>query len=168
MTRIIFLDIDGVLNNPGTYAEDQAPWRYDGTELLCVPVDPQCMACLNRLIAATGAKVVMSTSWRLFAGWQDLGPALNRHGLVGEVVGETPNPVEDPAWHDSRETSRIQRGDEVAEWLRRNPSVESFVVLDDDDDIDAVRDRFVQTSGAAGLTDADVERAIAVLTGGAA
>ena len=58
MVRVIFLDIDGVLNNPGTFSEDPAPWRYDGTELLRVPVEPSCMACLNRLIAATSAKVV--------------------------------------------------------------------------------------------------------------
>jgi hypothetical protein len=90
--RIIFLDIDGVLNHPGTYCEG-APWRREAGELLPVPVAPECMARLNRLVAETGARIVISSSWRLFARWQDLGPALVRHGLVGEVVGETRRPT---------------------------------------------------------------------------
>lgn len=84
--RIVFLDIDGVLNHSATRG---AMWSED--EPLPIPIAPECMARLNRLIAETGAKIVISSSWRLFARWEDLGPALMRHGLVGDVIGETPD-----------------------------------------------------------------------------
>jgi len=61
--RIIFLDIDGVLNNPGTYAPT-APWRGELDRIIRVPIAPECMQRLNTLTDATGAKVVISSSWR--------------------------------------------------------------------------------------------------------
>jgi hypothetical protein len=95
--NIIFLDIDGVLNHPGTYCE-AAPWRREAGEILRVPVASECMARLNPLVDETGARIVISSSWRLFAHWQDLGPALKRYGLTGEVIGETPDLINDAIW----------------------------------------------------------------------
>lgn len=120
--RVVFLDIDGVLNHcdtPSGLATD--------TEPLPIPIAPECMARLNRLIDETGAKVVISSSWRKFARWQDLGPALVRHGLAADVIGETPDLVNDPVWLDRWRTregapftyERLERGWEIREWLAR-------------------------------------------------
>jgi hypothetical protein len=173
--RIVFLDIDGVLNHAGTIGEDgeDAPWRREAGELLRVPIAPECMDRLNRLVAQTGARIVISSSWRLFARWQDLGPALARHGLVGEVVGETPDLVNDPAWLEAWRTregapfhhERLERGWEIAEWLRLHPEVTSFAILDDCSDMAGVRDRLVLVDSAVGLDDPDVERAKRLLDG---
>ena len=103
--RIVFLDIDGVINRCDTYSSG-APWRHEDTGVLRIPVEPVCMVRLNRLIAETGAKVVISSSWRLFAKWEELAPALARYGLVGEVIGETPDLVNDPVWLDAWRTRR--------------------------------------------------------------
>jgi Swiss Army Knife RNA repair-like protein len=164
--RILFLDIDGVLNNPGTYCSG-APWRHEEGEQLRVPIEPSCMTRLNRLIAETGARVVISSSWRLFARWEDLGPALTRYGLVGEVIGETPDLVNDPVWLEAWRTregapfhyERLERGMEIAEWLKAHPEVEAFAILDDCSDMAELKPQLVLCDPVTGLDDPDVERA---------
>jgi len=123
VVKVIFLDIDGVLNHCNTRS-NVLPTAH---EPLPIPIAPECMARLNRLIAETGAKIVISSSWRLFARWQDLGPALVRHGLCAEVIGETPDLANDDVWLENwrlREGSvfsfdRLERGWEIGEWIAR-------------------------------------------------
>jgi hypothetical protein len=172
--RVIFLDIDGVLNNTQTVTPVDAPWRGPGSVepgapewTLLVPIDPVCMARLNRLVAETGAKIVMSSSWRLFARWQDLGPALARYGLVGDVIGETPDLVNNGEWLNRWRTrdgapfqyERMQRGWEIREWLAAHPEVTEFVILDDCSDMDELKPWLTLTHPVDGLDDPDVERA---------
>jgi len=119
--KVVFLDIDGVLNHSAV-RHTALP---TSEEPLPIPIAPECMVRLNRLIAETGAKIVISSSWRKFARWQDLGPALVRHGLMAEVIGETPDLVNDTAWLErwhQREGGpfpyeRLERGWEIREWL---------------------------------------------------
>lgn len=161
--RVVFLDIDGVLNHAATRS-DVLP---TSGEPLPIPIEPACMARLNRLIADTCAKVVISSSWRLFARWQDLGPALVRHGLVAEVIGETPDLPNNEAWlanWQARkgkpfEFDRLERGWEIAEWLAAHPEVTAFVILDDVSDMDVLIPWLVLTHPNDGLDDPDVERA---------
>lgn len=166
--RVIFLDIDGVLNHPGTYCED-APWKQEPEDgPLRVPIAPECMKRLNRLVATSGASIVISSSWRLFSRWQDLGPALVRYGLQAEVIGETPDLVNDPVWLDAWRTrngapfhyERLERGTEILEWLAAHPEVTEFVILDDCSDMAELRPWLVYTDPVTGLDDPDVERAL--------
>lgn len=171
--KILFLDIDGVLNHPGTYAQG-APWRREAGQVR-VPIAPECMAQLNRLVARTGAQIVISSSWRLFAPWQDLGRALARAGLVGQVIGQTPDLINDAAWLQAwcaREGvpfayDRMQRGWEIAEWLRLRPQVTAFAILDDVADMAHLRDRLVLVDPTVGLDAVDVDRASRLLAMGA-
>ena len=160
--KVVFLDIDGVLN----HCDTRCPTPTSG-EPLPMPIEPKCMERLNRLIAETGAKIVISSSWRLFARWQDLGPALVRHGLVAEVIGETPNLVNDETWLANWEAHKgapftfelLERGWEIGEWLAAHPEVTAFVILDDCSDMDALKPWLVLTHPNDGLDDPDVERA---------
>ena len=54
MKKIIFLDIDGVLNSE-TYDKN----RTAGA------IDPECAKRLNRIIKETNADIVISSSWKL-------------------------------------------------------------------------------------------------------
>lgn len=161
--RVIFLDIDGVLNHCDTRHDA----RPSDTEPLPIPIEAECMARLNRLIAETEAKIVISSSWRTFARWQDLGPALVRHGLVAEVIGETPDLPNDKTWLANWEISKgspfafehLERGWEIAEWLAAHPEVTAFVILDDCSDMDMLKPWLVLTHPNDGLDDPDVERA---------
>ena len=161
--RVLFLDFDGVINNSRTWSE----FNREGDGVYVIPTAPECIDRLNRLIAETGAKVVISSSWRLFARYQDLGPALTRCGLVADVIGETPDLVNDAAWLDAwrnREGApfhyeRLERGWEIREWLKRNPGVQEFVILDDCSDMAELKPYLVHTDPIVGLDDPDVERA---------
>lgn len=161
--RVLFLDIDGVLNHAATRS-DVLP---SAAEPLPLPIAAECMARLNRLVAETQAKIVISSSWRTFAYWQDLGPALVRHGLVAEVIGETPDLPNDKAWLANWEARKgapfpfdqLERGWEIAEWLAAHPEVTAFAILDDCSDMDVLKPWLVLTHPCDGLDDPDVERA---------
>lgn len=150
--KIIFLDIDGVLNGHG-YNE------LAGS----TPILPRCVAHLNRIIAETGASVVISSAWRYMvhggsmtlAGFAYL---LKTHQVEQlRVVGLT-----------CRDEEIVSRGIQIAMWIiDHRAEVESFVVLDDaPDDMDfaPVVARLVRCESMVGLTDRDADKAIAMLS----
>lgn len=57
--KVIFLDIDGVLNSNDWYVKTRGVGGYNGGD-----IDPECIELINDLIDATGAKIIMSSSWR--------------------------------------------------------------------------------------------------------
>lgn len=121
--NVIFLDIDGVLNHCDTRSDA----LVTPEEPLPLPIAPECMTRLNSLVAETGAKIVVSSSWRLYVCWQDLSRALARKGLVAEVIGGTPDLVNDAIWLNNWRVrhgapfayDRLERGWEIREWLAR-------------------------------------------------
>lgn len=141
--KIIFLDFDGVLNNPGCYAQASGER---------VPADPNAVAAINHLIEKTGAIVVVSSTWR-YMGIMHCRENLNRWGVNGDVIGVTPR------------LEHVNRGAEIDKWLKdyEREAVDSFVIIDDDADMEPHMERLVRTNGRVGMTMADAERAIALL-----
>eukprot|EP01047_Picozoa_sp_COSAG01_P058167 COSAG01_NODE_6817_length_3485_cov_42.916716_1_plen_918_part_01 len=138
--RVIFLDCDGVLANSRS-----ACWDYEpGDETLMhdpsgynVPIERRCMSELQRVAQATGAVVVLSTTWRLVAEMRDfLVASLKEYGL--QVIGDTPAGADTSNSGHARLLPKSKRlwgrGAEVAAWLaaQGEGQVESFVILDDD------------------------------------
>lgn len=163
MVRVIFLDIDGVLNRygaDGTWSEGK-PWHNDPEDLK-LPVEQDCIDCLNRLVSESGAKVVISSSWRLFNPHDVLAKRLAYYGFQGEVVGQTPDLPNELTWilDNGMKHEDIERGHEIAEYLRRNPAVTEFVILDDCSDMWTLKEAFVHTDPCQGLDEPDVERAL--------
>ena len=141
MTPLIFLDIDGVLNTIHSLA-------------LFKPVEfhPPCVAYLNQLINLSGAEIVVSSTWRLGQTVESMQAILSTNGVVGRVVGVTPD------------CNGAERWVEVQEYLEQLPDCHPFVILDDNVDfIGRYRDRLVHTSFAEGLTASDVLKALAIL-----
>ena len=150
--RIIFLDVDGVLNSALVYGN-----LGPGLER----IDPDAVQRVNVITDATGAKVVISSSWRVLHPFADLLMALSKKGMTAPVVGVTPDlsSTEGELVYRGR-----PRGDEIKAWLDAvSPPVTSFVILDDDDDMEPHMDHLVQTSFDDGLQDEHVERAIKML-----
>ena len=144
--KVIFLDVDGVLNN---YAAFEAAQGRHGTNVLA----PECIERCNRLVEMTGARVVLSSTWRLMADFRAI---LRDGGLRASIIDRTP-------YFTSGDQ---RRGAEIADWLRRNTTVVAYVILDDDSDmLEEQRPFFVQTHYQTGLTDAHVARAAAILGG---
>lgn len=151
--KIIFLDIDGVLNNqPHAIAlhrlveegKMSSKEFYDTWDL---PYDDTALP-LKHIVDETGAKIVLSSSWRLLPKEVErLSKKLKEYNL--EIMDKTCYCVSlnkaielgcDPSksyfgneTHDSgKKTILSDRGIEITEWLSRHPGVESYVILDDE------------------------------------
>jgi hypothetical protein len=146
--KIVFLDIDGVLNCRDQWTEipSLSGRRHDGLK-----IDPVAVSRLNKI--AIGCSVVVSSSWRFNFTPEELRIELLRFGLDPTI----------PFIDRTSLADRPQRGDEIRDWLDEHLDVASFVVLDDDNDMDAVRHRFVKTSWANGLEDKHIPLALDML-----
>lgn len=159
MSRIVFLDIDGVLNDAEFLSSRRGARPIDD-------INPVNVARLSRLLAQAGAEAVLSSSWREHYSVEEVTSFLRHHGFTGELLGAT------PSWWRTPDGTLAVRGDEIQGWLDGwpdgdRPHVESFVILDDNDDMVHLSQRLVQTSfDNGGLLDEHVERAVALLTEG--
>jgi hypothetical protein len=177
--HVIFLDIDGVLNSEAHlqrlddqhrqlgHSDPTRPkheTRCECYRLEC-QIDQDAVARLNRLVAETGAKIVVSSSWRKLLDPPELHRVLVSHGLIAEIIGETPDGHKDPAMLATfRHLERIFRGYEIDFWLKQHPEVERFVILDDASDMEMHTNRLVQTDFQEGLLDEHVDLAIRMLS----
>jgi len=145
--NVLFLDIDGVLNS--------AESRARGTTPEDAVFDPIAVARLDRIVVATGARIVVSSAWRCMNDAEAYIDGLLRergfhHGLL-DVTPEHCDP------------RRGNRGREIDAWLARH-AVGRFVIVDDEWDFDEHhRPYLVKTCFATGLLDEHVEAAISIL-----
>ena len=105
--KVIFLDIDGVLNCQKTPNPRNLPYI----------VDKRLLARLTKLLERTGAKVVLSSSWRC-----------DPIGLLAAKYWKVPFIDVCP------DLPKSQRGKEMLKWLSCHPKVSRFAVIDDEDD----------------------------------
>jgi hypothetical protein len=177
--RVIFLDVDGVLNSEKFHltlmerhrqlghTEPPSPKRETTCDCFRLErqIDPEAVARLNRLVAATGAKIVVSSSWRKLIDPPELRRVLKSHGLIAEIVGETPDGWDDPELVAAYgHPDRLFRGHEIDFWLKRHPEVDRFVILDDCSDMVMHKNRLVQTDVEEGLLDDHVDLAIRMMS----
>jgi hypothetical protein len=177
--KVIFLDIDGVLNSEA-YAlkleerhyqlgHAEPPIPNDETTCDCFKlyhqIDRDAVARLNRLVVTTSAKIVVSSTWRKRFDLPELHRILSEHGLVAEIIGATPDGYKDPELRAAfGYIDRIFRGHEIDYWLKQHPEVDRFVILDDDSDMEMHKNRLVQTDCQEGLLDDHVELAIRMMS----
>lgn len=157
MTKICFLDIDGVLNSEQYYLEKSQHKRWNEFEekyenehiaFGLANIDPKAVELLNKLTESTGAKIVVSSSWR---GDSTLQTIFTLAGIKEPIYGETP-----------RLYSRY-RGQEIQQWLDKH-KCNKYVILDDDRDFfDSQLPYFVHTDWKIGLTESDISKAINIL-----
>ena len=150
--KVIFLDFDGVLNSRKYLAECGG---------FGMAIDPSRLVLLKKIVDATQAKIVLSTSWREHWG-KSLSECNSTGVLMNDIFGEYGLQI----W-DKTPQLRIRREAEIKSWLDCYPEVKRFVVLDDmllcGDYLDG---HFVKTSNYFdGLTESDVKKAIEILNG---
>lgn len=152
--KVLFLDVDGVLNSDSYDRE----WNHTPPS----NVDETRLPLLLRILEETGAVIVLSTSWRRLwdpdpalrrPGWRAVGDAFDRYGI--SFYDRTP----DYGGND--------RDREIRDWLASHADeVESFAILDDYGyGWGDLADRLVQTSPriGRGLSERHAERVIALL-----
>lgn len=156
--KIIFLDIDGVLNS-NIYI-NSLHGNFNCVDKV-YQIDPKAVELLNKITDATGAFIVVSSTWRIGfihnrAGLRGL---LIKANITGKMLDITP-------------VNNAIRGDQIAEWLRDHKDlnknrldkeIKSFIILDDNSDMGKLKKRLVQTDHWYGLQDSHVEKAIRML-----
>jgi len=130
--KIIFLDIDGVLNTPSWSVKAQT-FRT---------MDPKAVNVLQQVVKAHDAQIVISSTWRRLKGWgKEIKAVMKKAGWDNPpIIGRTPPGIS------------FCRGDEIAEWLEENPT-KSFVIIDDVDTMqESQKAHFVHCDTFVGLT----------------
>lgn len=154
--KIVFLDIDGVL----VTLESFTKYKTSGNH---ARAHPDCVSALNLILKATGARIVISSSWRAprRLGWFRLKfHEWGIHAAKSRTIGMTP----DLPRYNGLIWLGKERGDEIQAWLDEHKGVESFVILDDDSDMKHLKPRLVQSTFEKGLTPQLAEKAIALLS----
>ena len=163
MRKVIFLDIDGVLNSFRWHNSESNETQADRFGRA---FDPVAVANLSKIVEETGADIVISSSWKCFGldGMQEMWKERN---LPGKVIGITPNTVSDEmllyADLENMELGVI-RGNEIKEWLSRHRHISQYVIIDDMDDmLPEQQYHVVLTDPLIGLSKCDAMKAIAIL-----
>jgi hypothetical protein len=154
--KIIFLDIDGVLNSRQyiTHMSD----LFDDPKH---QIDPACVVRLNTITDTVGANIVVSSTWRkAFHSVYQLQECIASYGITGKVVGMTPDFV-------AQQPSGLyvaygHRGGEITAWMNDNLGVDNYIVIDDES-VMGHGDRLIKTQFDTGLLDSHVEIAITML-----
>lgn len=110
--KVIFLDVDGVLNSD-EYFDKIKNLNIQGIQN---EIDIEKIKLLKKAIDATGAKVVLSSSWRYTRNAQYLKELLSSFEI----------------YTDSTPFIQGKRGLEIKQWLLDHQDVENFVILDDE------------------------------------
>ena len=138
--NIIFLDVDGVLNSidyaKKVYEETRKPHsEYE------YPFDPQCLEYLKKLVVQTNANIVVTSTWRKTEeGKKVLQDVLKQYDLADRVIGYTP-------------VLNKKRGEEIKTFLQTLNVETSYIILDDDGDMEELMPHLILTSIKTGLTE---------------
>jgi len=161
--KIIFLDIDGVLNCENGYRNDYCKYvdwvSKKGAKEHHQAFYPKSKDLLNKLIKETGAKIVITSTWR-FSGIEFIRGVWEQEKMEGEIIGMTPAlnfrgggiKIFDASNQDE-EAYTIPRGCEIEYWLKVNKfshiywstefqqesidrsGIENYIIIDDDSDM---------------------------------
>ena len=151
--KILFLDIDGVLNSDAfaDYMLEEDNVDIFNEDML----DERAIIQLKKIIMATDAEIVLSSSWRWYKDTRD---KVHRQLQAKDIdfVDTTPLEID----------TAMSRGMEIKAWLEEHPEVERFVILDDDDlRIQEYVPYHVKTTFRYGLTREKAAEAIQILNG---
>ena len=147
--RVLFLDVDGVLNTPKTIGK----FGFDF-------IDDILVALVARIVRETDCKIVLSSWGRIeekdFLLVKD---SLTQFGL--EIHDSTPYISKSGAWTEGGHTKRCE---EIQAWLNNNNNtVDVFAILDDDKEAE-IEGSFFHTDENRGITVEIAEKIIAHFT----
>jgi hypothetical protein len=174
--KVVFLDIDGVLNIGDTTFLPEVYVMADlekGEQKVGFNVlSASCISQLNRVTETTGAKIVISSSWRCGLptpkGMRLLATYLKSCGVTGDIISRTPIYPEYAAEmaKEGKSSTIIAlawaRGKEIQLWLDKH-LVDSFVIVDDMSDMEHLTPFLVQTNFEDGITKEVSDKMIEVL-----
>ena len=154
--KVVFLDIDGVL-----VTRNSIKYQYlNYPEETGIMFSKKAVKNLNKLTRLAKAKIVITSTWRLFHPLEELQGIFKKQGIKGEIISTT-SIERAPTEED------IPRGKKIADWLKQHPDVEKYVIIDDDIQADCIQFHpynCVETSYKRGFSPEDrLEEALAIL-----
>jgi len=158
--KIIFLDIDGVLNSDTWQKTDKYKKRKDPEKWF----DPYAINLFNKLINETKAKVVLTSTWRLKYSIEEMRKIFSNVEIKCDLVGFTPDL--------SSNNDYVVRGNEILKWCKDNRNLigtspmnyTDFIILDDNNDMLLWQSNFFfQTDMLCGLSPRITREAIRML-----
>lgn len=154
--KIVFLDIDGVLNSDDWYKSGEAKKAYEKTKIVSdYHFDPKAWKLVEKLLIETGAKIILTSSWRNFtlkATLKDF-TGTNFEVLNKYIVGVTPR-------------SKLRhRGKEIETFIQNTDiKIDRYVIIDDDTDFNSEQlPYFVRTDWFHGITEENYNKAKKIL-----
>lgn len=182
--KIIFLDVDGVLNHEEWYTSGRAQNAYlatGETDAKAYNFDPESWKWVQKLINETGAKIVLSSSWRSY----DLASTIEEYKdtafkpIIDNLVGVTPVTMTRNRGEEINRFFDIVNGNnsndtsKSVEWLKNHPletltamgeKIAQYVIFDDDTDItDGQKPHFVHVDFWHGIQEKDYMKAKNIL-----
>ena len=159
--KVIFLDIDGVLNSQKYFIENhQDNLIYhkvynsntieDKLKLQILDIDLEKLELIMKIVYETDAKIVISSSWRKLRIWPLLEDYLISKGLP--IIDVTPK--------------LNDRGEEIRTYLKEHSKIDTFIILDDEvfKDFYELENYLIKTDFYdEGLTEEDANEAIKIL-----
>lgn len=173
MSKVIFLDFDGVLNAyyyPKQLADRGKAWR----DAFGVLFAPECVAQLERMVRATGARIIVSSSWKIPFDGETAEMALHNlrrmwqaRRYPGRIDGTIPDMTYQQIMDMNCDGDFVcHKSFEIEQWLRQHPECTSHVIIDDEEiALPMQRAHFVRTDPLVGLQERDADRAIEILLG---
>lgn len=154
--KVIFLDIDGVLNYTNCPYKLPDGWYF---------VDDEKIKLLKEIIDATDAKVILSSTWRV--GWEDL--EHNMQTTDAENFIRLRDKLREFNIEFLSRTPMLgkTRGEEIMQWIQNwnGEIIESFVILDDlpETEFALYKRNLVKTSFGKGLLKGHVNKTVKIL-----
>lgn len=143
--KILFLDIDGVLNTPEFLIK-----KKDSKSM-----DPKAVDILNKITNITKCKLIISSSWRhLYPTLEENICDFKLYNIQGDIIGRTPS---------KDFVVRNQRGKEISSYIRNsNHAIDDFLILDDDSDVGKLKNKLILTDSKTGLLDCHKNKIIEI------
>ncbi len=142
--KVIFLDFDGVITTL------ESRWNIDSEKCKLV----------KRICDETGAKIVISSSWRK----SNLEYTMKQFSKESFLLYDYVIDVTKRLSISGSASITIPRGVEILEYIESHDSITNYVILDDDTDMLLwQRNHFVHTSTHEGINEKNVEQAIKIL-----
>jgi hypothetical protein len=152
MNKVVFLDIDGVLNS-NFWNDNHQKEISDGTL-----IDEEKIKLLAQLVNNTNSKIILHSGWRIWFN-SDIKPVCKEAQKLVDLLayegltidGLTP----DLTTEEIRKTKKFSlvKADENLSWLKQHNDVSEWVVLDDLDlHNEQIKQHQVKPDQSTGLT----------------
>lgn len=154
MDKVIFLDVDGVLNDKNTKSRCQG---YIG-------IDSKKVKLLAKLVNETGATIILSSSWKHY--WNKNPEYCDRFGIYLNKKLQQENLIIADKTYDKK---KWRRGEGIKKFIEQH-DIKNFIVLDDEIydfyEYESIYKNWIETDyDKGGITEEQIELAIRKLNG---